>query len=83
MQKVSVKTVDERVMNKAYYALIEISMGDQKSYCVVVNGVELAVEGVGNDIDKAKGLFDILSAEEVSSVNLDEAIRDMRIEFFV
>ena len=83
MQKVNVKIVDETVKNKVYYALMEFSVEERRSYCVVVNGLELDVEGAGNDIEKATKIFNLISAEEVSSVNLDEVIRDMRIEFFV
>lgn len=83
MQKIKVKTVTETEKDKSYYALLEISMEARKSYCIIVNDTEFVAEGIGNDIDIARNIFDMLCNGAVSSVNADEVIRDMKIEFFV
>lgn len=83
MQKIKLKIIDKAVKNENYYVLTEISIRKAKSYCLIVKDSELAVEGVGNDPEKARRIFYEVSDNDVSSINADEVIRDMRTEFFL
>ena len=83
MKNIKVEVLKEKSKNQKYYAMVEISVEQKRIFGFVVEDDDIAIEGIGNDIEQANKIYSYVSEMDISSINLDEVIRDLRIDFFV
>lgn len=83
MKNIKLETIRENLKGGKRYILFKISIDTDFEYCIAVQDSELSVCGIGNDIDNADEIYGILSSAEVSSIHINDVIRDMQNEIFM
>jgi hypothetical protein len=83
MKNIKLETIRENLKGGKRYILFKISIDTDFEYCIAVQDSELSVCGTGNDIANADEIYGILSSAEVSSIHINDVIRDMQNEIFM
>lgn len=83
MKNIKLETIRENLKGGKRYILFKISIDTDFEYCIAVQDSELSVCGIGNDIDNADEIYILLSSAEVSSMHINDVIRDMQNEIFM
>ena len=83
MKSIKLETIRENLKGGKRYILFKISIDTDFEYCIAVQDSELSVCGIGNDIDNAGEIYSLLSSAEVSSIHINDVIRDMQNEIFM
>lgn len=82
MRNFTVKTLNEFEKNGKYYALLAISIGDSKAFCIFACDGESVLEGLGSEEEQAKDMFLKIVRAEASIIQIGEIISDMKYEIF-
>ena len=72
-----IKEVDE---GASYYALVKISLFGRDSYGICTLGSGYAFESVGNDINDALELFELITKDSFAVEHLFDIVTDFRRE---
>lgn len=83
MKNIKLETIRENLKGGKRYILFKISIDTDFEYCIAVQDSELSVCGIGNDIANADEIYGVLSSAEVSSIHINDVIRDMQNEIFM
>lgn len=82
MKNVNFETLKEKTKGGKRYILFKISIETDFEYCIAVQDSEVSVCRIGNDISKANEIYSALSSAEVSSIHINDVIRDIENEIF-
>ena len=82
MKNVKFEILDERIINRKYYALAGVAIEDKETCCIVVEDGELALYDLGEDRRRANEIYEMLACGEVSAVHLADVISDLKNEIF-
>ena len=83
MKNIKLETIRENLKGGKRYILFKISIDTDFEYCIAVQDSELSVCGIGNDIANADEIYSLLSSAEVSSIHINDVIRDMQNKIFI
>lgn len=83
MKNVKFEKLNETVKGEKYYLLFKVSTESKSGYCIAVEDDGLYVEGMGNDVSRAKEMYNMISCAEVSAIHISEVVRDLQNEIFM
>ena len=82
MKNLKFEILNERIKNEKYYALACVSTERGEAYCAIVQDDELVVQDLGFEKGRAKEIYELLIRGEVSSLHVEEIVRDLKNEIF-
>ena len=83
MKNVKFETLKETMKGEKYYILFKISIESKSGYCIAVSDEELSVQGLENNFDRAREMYEMISCGEVSAIHINDVVKDMQNEIFI